>query len=73
MREKALRCLAMYCLLDRTTNTVRAHVKIFLEYCRNDNVELVPLETGAGKNRFINTDSPFLMAARKRGINFGDT
>jgi len=39
----------------------------------NDNVELVPLETGAGKNRYISTDSPFLMAARKRGINFGDT
>ncbi len=39
---------------------------------RNDNVELVPLETGAGKNRFISTDSPFLLAARKRGINFGD-
>jgi len=39
----------------------------------NDNVELVPLETGAGKNRFISTDSPFLLAARKRGIHFGDT
>lgn len=39
---------------------------------RNDNVELVPLETGAGKNRYVVTDSPFLMAARKRGIHFGD-
>ncbi len=39
---------------------------------RNDNVELVPLETGAGKNRYISTDSQFLLAARKRGINFGD-
>lgn len=49
VREKALRCLAMYCLLDRTTNTVRAHVKIFLEYCRNDNVEL---RTTAAKSLF---------------------
>lgn len=40
---------------------------------RNDSVELVPIETGAGKNRFINPDSPFLQAARKRGIHFGDT
>jgi phosphofructokinase-like protein len=39
---------------------------------RHDNMELVPLETGAGKNRFINTDSPFLTAARHRGISFGD-
>ncbi len=39
---------------------------------KNDNVELVPLETGAGKNRFIIPDSPFLQAARHRGINFGD-
>lgn len=40
---------------------------------RNDNVELVPLETGAGKNRYIGTDSQFLLAARHRGIHFGDT
>lgn len=40
---------------------------------RNDQTELVPLETGAGKNRYINPDSPFLQAARKRGISFGDT
>lgn len=40
---------------------------------RNDNVELVPLETGAGKNRFINPDSEFLLTARCRGIHFGDT
>ncbi len=39
---------------------------------QNDNVDLVPLETGAGKNRFINPESPFLLAARKRGIHFGD-
>jgi 6-phosphofructokinase 1 len=39
---------------------------------KNDNVELVPLETGAGKNRFINPHSPFLTAAKKRGICFGD-
>ncbi len=39
---------------------------------RNDNVELVPLDTGAGKNRYIVPDSPFLMAAKKRGIHFGD-
>jgi len=38
----------------------------------NDSVELVPLETGAGKNRFVNLDSPFLLAARQRGIHFGD-
>lgn len=39
---------------------------------RNDQVELVPLETGAGKNRYINPESPFLAAARSRGICFGD-
>ena len=39
---------------------------------RNDNVELVPLDTGAGKNRYVLPDSPFLTAARKRGIHFGD-
>lgn len=39
---------------------------------KNDQVELVPLETGAGKNRFINPDSPFLQTARHRGISFGD-
>ncbi len=39
---------------------------------RNDAVELVPLETGAGKNRYISPDSPFLAAARSRGISFGD-
>jgi hypothetical protein len=40
---------------------------------KNDAVELVPLETGAGKNRYIIPDSPFLRAARQRGIHFGDT
>ena len=40
---------------------------------RNENIELVPLDTGAGKNRYISTDSTYLMAARHRGINFGDT
>lgn len=39
---------------------------------RNDNVELVPLETGAGKNRYVASDTPFLVAARARGISFGD-
>lgn len=39
---------------------------------RNDTVELVSLETGAGKNRFVQPDSPFLLAARERGIHFGD-
>lgn len=39
---------------------------------RNDNVELVSLDTGAGKNRFVQPDSQFLVAARKRGIHFGD-
>ena len=37
-----------------------------------NNVELVPLETGAGKNRYVDPDSPFLQAARTRGICFGD-
>ncbi len=40
---------------------------------RNDNVELVPLETGAGKNRYVNPDSQFLRTARERGISFGDS
>ncbi len=40
---------------------------------RNDSVELVPLETGAGKNRFVNPDSLFLQGARHRGIHFGDS
>lgn len=40
---------------------------------RHDKVELVPLDTGAGKNRFIDPDSHFLKAARFRGINLGDT
>jgi len=39
---------------------------------RHDNLELVPLDTGAGKNRFIQADSPFLHAARSRGITLGD-
>lgn len=39
---------------------------------RNDNLELVPLETGAGKNRYVNPESPFLEAARARGISLGD-
>ncbi|NBX69227.1 MAG: ATP-dependent 6-phosphofructokinase [Proteobacteria bacterium] len=39
---------------------------------RNDNVELVPLETGAGKNRFISADSEFLQTARHRGICLGN-
>lgn len=39
---------------------------------RNDSVELVPIETGAGKNRFVATDSTFMTAARSRGIHFGD-
>ncbi len=42
-----------------------------LAWCA-DNVELVPLETGAGKNRYINPLSPFMQAARARGISFGD-
>lgn len=40
---------------------------------QNDSVTLVPLETGAGKNRFVNPDSLFLEGARHRGIHFGDT
>ena len=39
---------------------------------RADQVELVPLETGAGKNRLVNPESPFMKAARTRGISFGD-
>ncbi|MEZ4749829.1 MAG: ATP-dependent 6-phosphofructokinase [Bdellovibrionota bacterium] len=38
---------------------------------QNDTVSLVPLETGAGKNRYVSTDSPFLRAAKERGILFG--
>lgn len=39
---------------------------------RNDNVELVPLETGAGKNRYVSPNTPFLEGARARGISLGD-
>lgn len=39
---------------------------------KNDSIELVPLETGAGKNRFIEPGSPFMQAAKARGIHFGD-
>jgi 6-phosphofructokinase 1 len=39
---------------------------------RGDSVDLVPLETGAGKNRYVDPDSPFMQAARTRGICFGD-
>jgi ATP-dependent phosphofructokinase / diphosphate-dependent phosphofructokinase len=51
---------------------VDGHFDTMVAY-RDDNVELVPLATGAGKNRFISTDSTFLNGARQRGINFGDT
>lgn len=50
---------------------MEGHFDTMVAY-RNDNVELVPIETGAGKNRYVNPDSPFLQAARKRGIHFGD-
>lgn len=40
---------------------------------RNDSIELIPLDTGAGKNRFVEPNSQFLQAARHRGIHFGDT
>ena len=39
---------------------------------KNDTIELVPLETGAGKNRYVDPEVPFLKAARLRGISFGD-
>ncbi len=39
---------------------------------QNDTVTVVPLETGAGKNRYVDPDSFFLKAAKKRGILFGD-
>lgn len=39
---------------------------------QNDTVGLVPLETGAGKNRFVDPESTFLRAAKQRGICFGD-
>lgn len=39
---------------------------------RNDQIELVPLASGAGKNRFVDKDSQYLQAARQRGIAFGD-
>ena len=55
---------AVKAVVDRQFDTMVAY--------RNDNVELVPLETGAGKNRFISPDSPFLQTARHRGICLGD-
>ncbi|NBX93656.1 MAG: ATP-dependent 6-phosphofructokinase [Proteobacteria bacterium] len=51
---------------------VDGHYDSMVAY-RNDTVELVPLETGAGKNRFIIPNSPFLSGARQRGIHFGDS
>jgi 6-phosphofructokinase 1 len=55
---------AVQAVVDQNFDTMVAY--------RNDNVELVPLETGAGKNRFISSDSPFLQTARHRGIQLGD-
>jgi hypothetical protein len=40
IREKALRCLAMYCLLDRTTNTVQKHIQIILDASQNEELEV---------------------------------
>ncbi len=39
IRVKALRCLAMYCLLDRTTTTVHMHIKKFLDACQMGELE----------------------------------
>lgn len=39
---------------------------------QQDQIVLIPLETAAGKNRFVNPDSQFMRAARERGIHFGD-
>jgi hypothetical protein len=39
IRVKALRCLAMYCLLDRTTTTVHMHIKKFLDACQLGELE----------------------------------
>jgi ATP-dependent phosphofructokinase / diphosphate-dependent phosphofructokinase len=55
---------AVQALVDGNFDTMVAY--------KNDTVELVPLETGAGKNRYIIPDSPFLGAARSRGISFGN-
>ncbi len=38
---------------------------------RGDQITLVPLEQGAGKNRFIDSESQFLVTAQQRGIYFG--
>jgi 6-phosphofructokinase 1 len=51
---------------------VDGHFDTMVAY-KNDNVQLVPLETGAGKNRFVSPDSEFMRTARLRGIHFGDT
>ncbi|MBY0371563.1 ATP-dependent 6-phosphofructokinase [bacterium] len=56
--------VAVRAVIDGSFDTMTAY--------RNDNVELVPLETGAGKNRYISNDSQYLRAARARGIIFGD-
>lgn len=40
VKEKALCCLALYCLLDQTTGTVARHGPIFLEHCRSPELEL---------------------------------
>lgn len=32
VQDKALRCLALYCLLDRTTKTVHDHIHVFLAH-----------------------------------------
>jgi condensin complex subunit 3 len=39
IRVKALRCLAMYCLLDRTTTTVHMHIKKFLDATQTGELE----------------------------------
>ena len=55
---------AVKALVDSQFDTMVAY--------KRDNVELVPLDTGAGKNRYVQMDSSFLIAARERGILFGD-
>jgi len=55
---------AVQAVVDRQFDTLVAI------HCNN--IELVPLETGAGKTRFVDPESPFMQAARTRGICFGD-
>ncbi len=40
VREKALRCLAMYCLLGRDAATLQQHGHIFMDGCKSPDMEV---------------------------------